>query len=95
MKMPSVNYDVLSPAKFLARSAEVFPDQTAVVYDDKRYTYKEFQKALESGATLPDLVQLPIMEKLANMKLTEEKDLSLFNTYEQNLKDEVAGLVNK
>jgi len=43
MQAPSVNYDILSPVKFLARSAEVFPEKTAVVYGDSRYNYKEFQ----------------------------------------------------
>jgi fatty-acyl-CoA synthase len=38
-----INYDVLSPVKFLARSAATFPDKVAVVYNDQRYTYREFQ----------------------------------------------------
>lgn len=40
----SVNYDVLSPVKFLSRSAEVFPDKTAVIYGDLRYSYQELEK---------------------------------------------------
>ncbi|WP_024336654.1 acyl--CoA ligase family protein [Desulfotignum balticum] len=39
---PSVNYDVLSPTNFLARSVEVFPDKTAVIYNNDRYSWKQF-----------------------------------------------------
>lgn len=38
------NYDVLTPVKFLVRSAEVYPDKVAVVHGEKRYTYREFHK---------------------------------------------------
>ncbi len=37
-----VFFDVLTPVNFLSRSASIFSDKTAVVYEDKRYTYKEF-----------------------------------------------------
>lgn len=43
MVHPSVNFDVLSPVKFLSRSVEVYPDKIAVVYGNQRYTYSEFQ----------------------------------------------------
>jgi fatty-acyl-CoA synthase len=36
------SYTPLSPLSFLARSAEVFPDKTAVVYGDFRRTYAQF-----------------------------------------------------
>jgi fatty-acyl-CoA synthase len=39
----SVNYDVLTPVTFLGRSAMVYGDKEAVVYNDIRYTYNEFQ----------------------------------------------------
>ncbi|HMA85660.1 MAG TPA: AMP-binding protein, partial [Desulfosalsimonadaceae bacterium] len=42
MNQDSVNYDVLSPVKFIWRSADVFRDKTAVVHGDKCYTYAEF-----------------------------------------------------
>ncbi|BBO85829.1 acyl-CoA synthetase [Desulfosarcina ovata subsp. sediminis] len=42
MSQPTVNYDILSPVKFIVRSAMVFPDKTAVVYGDIRRTYSEF-----------------------------------------------------
>jgi fatty-acyl-CoA synthase len=44
MNEPSVNYDVLSPVKFLSRSAQVYPEKVAVVYGDTRRTYLEFQE---------------------------------------------------
>ncbi len=34
----------LTPVSFLRRSAYVFPDKTAVVHEDRRYTYKEFEE---------------------------------------------------
>lgn len=42
MKELKVNYDILTPLSFLKRSTAVFPDKTAVVHGDKRYTYSEF-----------------------------------------------------
>ncbi|MBF0510627.1 MAG: AMP-binding protein, partial [Deltaproteobacteria bacterium] len=44
MTASSVNYDVLSPVKFLSRSAAVYPNKIAVAYGDRRYTYDDFQK---------------------------------------------------
>ena len=32
----------LTPLTFLRRSAEVYPDKTAIVYGDRRHTYREF-----------------------------------------------------
>ena len=32
----------LTPLTFLGRSAEVYPDKTAIVYGERRYTYREF-----------------------------------------------------
>ena len=43
MQQNSVNYDVLTPVHFLGRSATVYPQKTAVVYGDQRYTYREFE----------------------------------------------------
>ena len=37
-----VCYDVLTPVRFLSRSASIFAEKDAVVYEDKRYTYREF-----------------------------------------------------
>ncbi len=42
MNQPSVNYDVLTPVQFLIRSANVYPDKTAVIYGNSRYSYKDF-----------------------------------------------------
>ncbi|KJS31362.1 MAG: acyl-CoA synthetase [Desulfatitalea sp. BRH_c12] len=45
MNEPSVNYDVLSPVKFLTRTAAVYPEKVAVVHGSTRYTYLElFQR---------------------------------------------------
>jgi fatty-acyl-CoA synthase len=37
-----VYHDVLTPVRFLSRSASIFAEKDAVVYEDKRYTYREF-----------------------------------------------------
>jgi fatty-acyl-CoA synthase len=36
------NYQPLTPLTFLERSAAVFPDHTAIIHGDKRYTYRDF-----------------------------------------------------
>ncbi len=38
-----VNYEILTPVNFLRRSASVFGHKDAVVYGDRRYTYRHFQ----------------------------------------------------
>ena len=38
----TVNYQPLSPLRFLERSAEVFPDKLAIICGDRRYTYRTF-----------------------------------------------------
>jgi len=42
MKNESVNYEVETPVNFLDRSVLVYPEKTAVVYNDRRFTYQEF-----------------------------------------------------
>ena len=51
MTEPAVNYTPLTPLSFLVRSAYVYPDKTAVVYNDTRYTYREFQQRVNRLAT--------------------------------------------
>ncbi len=46
-----VNFDILSPVKFLVRSAEVYPDKVAVVYGDERYTYRQFYERVDRLAS--------------------------------------------
>src|SRR4051812_15764939 len=41
-RMPDVSFTALTPLAFLGRSAEVFPDKTAIVYGEHRSTYREF-----------------------------------------------------
>lgn len=45
-----VYFDILTPVNFLSRSAAIFSDKTAVVYEDKRYTYQEFYERVNSLA---------------------------------------------
>ena len=51
MVQPAVNYTPLTPLSFLVRSAYVFPEKTAVVYNDTRYTYRQFHQRVNRGAT--------------------------------------------
>jgi fatty-acyl-CoA synthase len=36
------NYNPLSPVSFLPRAAEIYPERTAVIHGDTRYTYAEY-----------------------------------------------------
>ena len=51
MTPATVNYTPLTPLSFLIRSAYVFPDKTAVVYRDTRYTYRQFRQRVNRLAT--------------------------------------------
>jgi len=42
MQTSSVNKSILTPVEFLTRSAFVYPEKTAVVYKDRRFTYRQF-----------------------------------------------------
>ena len=46
-----VNFDVLTPVRFLVRSAEVYPDKVAVIHGDQRYTYREFYQRVNRLAS--------------------------------------------
>ncbi|OLC30124.1 MAG: acyl-CoA synthetase [Candidatus Rokubacteria bacterium 13_1_40CM_4_69_5] len=41
----------LSPVSFLTRNAYVFPDKTAVVHDQRRYTYRQFEERVNRLAS--------------------------------------------
>jgi fatty-acyl-CoA synthase len=47
----AVNYTPLTPLSFLARSAYVYPDKPAVIYNDTRYTYYQFRQRVNRLAT--------------------------------------------
>lgn len=51
MSEPTVNYDILSPVKFLLRSVKVFPDKEAVIYGDIRRNYREFYERVNRLAS--------------------------------------------
>jgi fatty-acyl-CoA synthase len=51
MAQAVVNYTPLTPLSFLARSAYVYPDKTAVVYRDTRYTYSQVRQRVNRLAT--------------------------------------------
>ncbi len=49
----SANYVALSPLTFIKRAAYVYPTKTAVVYGEKRFTWKEtYQRACQLGDVL-------------------------------------------
>lgn len=50
MFSPEVNRDILSPVSFLNRTASVYPNKIAVVYNDLRYTYRQFQTRIHQLA---------------------------------------------
>jgi len=51
MDHPSVNYEMLTPVNFIRRSVEVYPDKTAVVHREKRYTYRQFYERVNRLAS--------------------------------------------
>jgi fatty-acyl-CoA synthase len=46
----TVSYQNLNPLTFLERSAFVYPDKAAVIYNDKTYTYSEFSNRVRQLA---------------------------------------------
>jgi fatty-acyl-CoA synthase len=40
----TANHAPLTPINFLTRSAAVYPDQTAVIHGDRRFSYREFEQ---------------------------------------------------
>ncbi len=48
--MTSVNYDVLTPVRFLERTADVYGDKTAVIHGSIRRTYGEFYRRVRDLA---------------------------------------------
>ena len=65
MSSSKVNFEALTPVSFLARTATVFPDKEAVVYGDKRYTYKEFQERVHRLASALTRVGIGRGDKVA------------------------------
>jgi non-ribosomal peptide synthetase component E (peptide arylation enzyme) len=51
--MPDVSFTALTPLAFLGRSVDVFADKTAIVYGERRLTYREF--AVEANRLAPPL----------------------------------------
>lgn len=47
----SVNYEPLSPLQFLQRSAYVYPEKTAIIYENTSYTYAQFIDRVSRLAT--------------------------------------------
>ncbi|MFP4213908.1 MAG: acyl--CoA ligase family protein [Desulfohalobiaceae bacterium] len=41
--MHSVNYEPLSPLQFLERSAYVYPEKTAIIHGEQKYSYADFK----------------------------------------------------
>src|SRR5881398_2752926 len=44
MERNPANYAPLTPVSFLRRAADVYPNKTAVIHGDRRYTYREFHE---------------------------------------------------
>lgn len=65
MNQPSVNYDVLTPVQFLIRSANVYPDKTAVIYGKSRYSYKDLYERVNRLADALKKQGIGIDDKVA------------------------------
>jgi len=44
MRQEKIYRSELTPVSFLRRSAAIYPDKTAVIHGDRRYTYREFEQ---------------------------------------------------
>ena len=44
------NHSELTPLRFLERSAEVYPEKTAIVHGTRSYTYREFEERVQRFA---------------------------------------------
>ena len=65
MDNKSVFFDVLTPVHFISRSAMIYPNKTAVVYNDKRYTYKEFYSRVNQLASALKSIGIQKGDKVA------------------------------
>ncbi|MFZ5648607.1 MAG: acyl--CoA ligase family protein [Bacillota bacterium] len=63
--MRGVNYEPLTPISFLRRSAAVFPNKTAVVYNETRYTYAQFYERVNRLASALSKVGIGKGDKVA------------------------------
>lgn len=61
----NVCYDILTPVRFLSRSASIYTEKTAVIYDDKSYTYKEFYNRVNRLASALKKVGIGKGDKVA------------------------------
>ncbi len=59
------NYEPLTPIDFLKRNAVVFKNKTAVVYEDKRYTYQEFYQRVNRLASALSKIGIQKGDKVA------------------------------
>jgi fatty-acyl-CoA synthase len=51
MSYPIENYEVLTPANFIKRSVEVYPNKLAVVNGNQRFTYSQFNQRVNQLAS--------------------------------------------
>ena len=65
--MRGVNYEPLTPVSFLRRSAAVFGGKTAVVYDDKKYTYAQLYERVNRLASALSKIGIGKGDKVAFM----------------------------
>ena len=65
MEMSNVNKSILTPIDFLNRSLLVYPDKTAVVNRDNRFTYKEFSQRINRLASALKAIGVSKGDKVA------------------------------
>lgn len=65
MDNKNVFFDVLTPVHFIRRSALIYPNKTAIAYNDKRYTYKEFYARVNQLASALKKIGIAKGDKVA------------------------------
>jgi len=65
MTFPVENYEVLTPANFIKRSVEVYPNKLAVVNGSRRFTYFEFNQRVNQLASALKKIGVQYGDKVA------------------------------
>ncbi len=55
--------------------------------------YKEAQKAIEKGVVFSEIENLPVRERIARAKYSDEKDTHIFDEIEKELKQQIETLM--
>ena len=67
------NYVPLSPLSFVTRTADLFPDRTAIIYGDRRYSWAESYARMRQLASALDGAGLGLGDTVSVIAQTRRK----------------------